>query len=77
MSITIKIPKTGFVNLSNFEKLIDISKIMYYDLTEDNGVLTLKFFDKRKKLVKPYGQEKEIVEKVTKKVRKNKKVKQD
>ena len=74
--MTITVPKSGLIPLEALEKLIDISKVMYYDVKEKNGIVTLKFYDKNKKLVKPYGEENE---KEVKKVRKSKvkKSKQD
>ena len=50
----VNVPRDGFIPLSKFEKLIDISKAMYYYLSEEEGVLTLKLYDKGKKLIKPY-----------------------
>jgi len=54
IATTIKVPSTGKVLLSKFKNLIDISKVVYYslDINEDK-TLTLKFFDKNKKLIKP------------------------
>ena len=67
--MTITVPKSGLIPLEALEKLIDISKVVYYDLEEKDGIIKLKFYDKNEKLVKPYGEENE---KEVKKVRKSK-----
>lgn len=50
----IKVKENGFVNLDEFKDLIDISKVVYYKLVaKKDKSLSLKFYDKDKKLVKP------------------------
>ncbi len=56
MNKTIKINKNGFVDIKNFEHIIDISKVKFYSLVPSNdGTLSIKFYNSKKKLVKPYG----------------------
>lgn len=55
MGLNIKVKEDGFINLSQFKKFIDISKIVYYHLNHNvDKTLTLKFYDKEQKLIKPY-----------------------
>lgn len=67
MAITVS--KEGFVNLSDFDKYLDISKVVFYSLKEKNGCIHLKFYDKNKKVVKPY-ESKKTKENKSKKVQK-------
>ena len=64
------VPSTGFVPIEEFKDLLDISKVVYYSIEDSDGTLTLKFYDKNEKLVKPYKEDKNG--KVSKKVNKNK-----
>lgn len=54
---TIKVktdPKTKecFLNLKDFKNFVDVSKVVYYEFDEtDSKNLTLRFFDKNKKLL--------------------------
>jgi len=50
----ITVAKTGLVPVNKFKNLIDISKVTYYSLKEKDGNITLKFYDKNHKLIKPY-----------------------
>jgi hypothetical protein len=47
----------GFVDIDQFKEYLDVEKIYYYvvKLNKDKTI-TLKFYDKKKKLVKPYAQ---------------------
>jgi hypothetical protein len=56
MSKTIKIGMDGFVLIEEFSGWIDVSKVKFYSLTfnEDKSIV-VKFYNKNKKLVKPYG----------------------
>lgn len=52
----VKVQESGFVNLDDFKNLLDISLVVYYKITtKKNKTITLKFYDKDKKLVKPYN----------------------
>lgn len=56
MSKTIRVDSDGTVLLSHFINMIDISKIKYYRfIPNKDGTLTIKFYDKSKRLVKPYA----------------------
>lgn len=53
---TINVDKDGYVTLSDFSPYMDVSKVTYYLVKiKKNGTIKLKFYDKNKKLVKPYG----------------------
>lgn len=52
------IPSSGFVPIEEFKDLLDISKVMYYSLEVSDGILKLKFYNKNKKLIKPYKETK-------------------
>jgi hypothetical protein len=57
MSKTIKVDEFGHVFLWDLRDLLDVRKIVYYSLkVNKNKTLSLKFYDKKKKLVRPYGQ---------------------
>jgi len=47
----ITVQEDGFVPLDHFKNLLDISQVVYYALREKNGIVTLKFYDKNKKLI--------------------------
>jgi hypothetical protein len=64
--MTITISKEGFVSLKKFETLLDISRVKFYTLKEKDGSIHLKFFDKNRKVIKPYGKEKISKEKSSK-----------
>lgn len=57
MKNTIKVkidPDTNdsYFDLQDFSNLVEVSQVVYYELTnEDNGSLTIKFFDKNRKLL--------------------------
>lgn len=49
----ITVGKGGLVPLETFASFLDVSKIGYYSLKANkNKTLTLKFYDKKKKLIK-------------------------
>jgi hypothetical protein len=56
MSKIITVNKDGSVYLKDFEKFLDISEVKFYNLkyNKDNTI-TLKFYDSKKKLVRPYA----------------------
>lgn len=55
MANLITVEEGGFVNLSDFKDVVDISKVVYYDIKlKKDDTLLIKFYDKRKKLVRPY-----------------------
>jgi hypothetical protein len=46
----------GFINLHDFKDFVDVGRVVYYTLKhKKDGTLTLKFYDKKEKLIKPYG----------------------
>lgn len=53
---TIVLDSEGRIMLKQFEGLIDISSVAYYSIKKNKDKsLTLKFYDKKRKLVKPNG----------------------
>jgi hypothetical protein len=51
---TITVDKDGIICLYSFRDFIDTSKVEFYELKlNKDKTLTLKFYDKNKKLVKP------------------------
>lgn len=54
---TINVDKDGFIFLSSFREWLDTSQVEFYSykLNKDKTI-TLKFYNKKKKLVKPYEQ---------------------
>jgi hypothetical protein len=54
MSKIINITDEGFVSLEAFKDFLDISKVSYYDLKVTDGILVLKFYDKNRRLIRPY-----------------------
>jgi hypothetical protein len=53
---TIKVDEDGGIALSSFSNWIDTSKVEFYDIEHNkNKTITIKFYDKKKKLIKPYG----------------------
>lgn len=54
MAKTITVQAGGFVNIEDFKEFIDINKIAYYEFKlGTNKTITLKFYDKKKKLIRP------------------------
>jgi hypothetical protein len=62
--------KDGFVPLESLKEVIDISKVQWYSLKEKDGCLHLKFYNKQKRLIKPYAKEKANKSKKSKKIQK-------
>jgi hypothetical protein len=56
MAVNIVVRKDGCVALKHFKKVLDISKAAYYSLeyNEKDGTIELKFYDSKKKVIKPY-----------------------
>ncbi len=52
--MTLTIPSSGLIPLESFKKLLDISRVVYYSLEDRDGSLHLIFYDKNKKVIKPY-----------------------
>ncbi|HEY5234664.1 MAG TPA: hypothetical protein VIJ14_00680 [Rhabdochlamydiaceae bacterium] len=50
----VKTDEDGCLSLDSFRDIVDIEKVKYYTLKAKDGALFLKFYDKKKKLVKPY-----------------------
>lgn len=70
--MTITVPKSGIIDIKLFDKMLDISKVAWYSFKEQkDGSLHLKFYDSKRKVIKPYAGPNE--EKTTK--NKSKKVK--
>ena len=68
MIITIK---DGFVPLESLKDIIDIRKVQWYSVKEENGSFYLKLYNKQKRLIKPYAhKEKDSKSKKSKKVKK-------
>ena len=58
MSKIIKVDKNGIVLLDDFTDLLDIHKVKFYKLKiNKDKTITLKFYDSKNKLVKPYEHE--------------------
>jgi hypothetical protein len=54
MSKIIKVDEYGRVPLENFSDLVDIDKVEYYSIKiKKDKSLSLKFYDKKKRVVKP------------------------
>ena len=54
MAKTIGINAFGFIDLYEFEDFVDIDMVHYYKFkVNKDKTLTLKFYDKKKKLIKP------------------------
>lgn len=47
-------PETNqcFLDINDFKSLVNIKKVAFYELNEENDSLSLKFYDKNKKLLK-------------------------
>lgn len=53
----IKVDSDGAVNLEEFKDWLDINRVVYYNLKhKKDGKLIIKFYDKKRKLIKLYGQ---------------------
>lgn len=55
MEIKVKNLENGdcFIDIKEFSHLYDVSKIKFYELTEKDNSIVLKFFDKNKKVLIP------------------------
>ncbi len=54
---TVHVDEQGGIPLESFSFFIDTTKVYKYQFKKNkDGTLTLKFYDKKGKLVKPYGQ---------------------
>ena len=59
MTKKVKVHKGGFVYLKDFEGLIDTDKVHSYTIkVNKDKTLTIKFYDDKKKVVKPNGKQK-------------------
>lgn len=57
MSKTIKVDKDGILDLYCFSDFIDITKVKFYTFKTNKDLsLIVKFYDKNRKLIKPYEQ---------------------
>lgn len=65
--MTITVQEDGSVSIDHFKDLLDISKVVFYTVKERDGILIVNFYDKNKRKIKFYGQEKS---KKSKKVKK-------
>ena len=53
-NLTITVNKNGFVVLDDFKRVLDIEKVVYYEvIPKEDGSAVMFFYDKNKKLVKP------------------------
>jgi hypothetical protein len=51
----ITVDKDGTIPLWHFADLIDTDKVVYYKFkARKDGTLTIKFYDRNKRLIKPY-----------------------
>lgn len=54
MSNIITVREGGFVYLSDFKDLLDVGKVVSYNIKpHKDGTISIKFYDKKGKLVKP------------------------
>lgn len=59
MNKIIKVDRDGGVALNYFVDLLDVDRVKFYNVKlNKDKTLTVKFYDKNKKLVKPYEQNK-------------------
>lgn len=57
MGKNIKVTEDGFLLLQDFAEFLDLSKVAYYSMSRyEMGALKIKFYDKKKKLIKPKAQ---------------------
>jgi len=46
----------GFIRIEDFSDLVDTNRVVYYKIkVNKDKTLTVRFYDDKKKLVKPYG----------------------
>lgn len=51
--LSLHISADGYIDLESLQKFIDIRKVEFYSVREKNGRLILKFYDKKRKIIKP------------------------
>ena len=55
MKKTIKTDENGLILLKDLEDMVDMAKVKYYRVVQNkDSTITLKLYDKKKKLVKPF-----------------------
>lgn len=55
MGKKITVSPAGYIYLSDFDNMLDIDKVVFYRFkVNKDKTLTLKFYDKKKRLIKPY-----------------------
>lgn len=53
----VKVSDGGAVNLQDFKDFVDVGRVVYYSLKhKKDGKLIVKFYDKKRRLVRPYEQ---------------------
>ena len=53
--ITVHDYRKGFVHIEEFRDIVDIDKVVFNSIrAKKDGTVLLKFYDKKKKVVKPY-----------------------
>lgn len=58
--LIVPVDDRGGIAIESFDKLIDTDKIVYYELKpKKDGCLIVKFYDAKKKLIKPYDSRKD------------------
>jgi hypothetical protein len=60
VSTVINVSESGFVDIEHFKDFIDISRVSYYNLKQNGDIITLTFYDSKKKLIKPYMESKNV-----------------
>lgn len=56
MAKTIKVDEFGYIELSSLKEYVDINKVEFYKMkVKKDKSIHIKFYDGKKKLVKPYG----------------------
>ena len=59
MAYTITLKENGFVNIEDFRGFLDVDKVKFYKLKHnEDGTIIIRFYDKKRRLVKPYGKRK-------------------
>lgn len=57
MAKIVTVDKLGRLDLEDFRELVNVDRIEFYSLkVKKDKTLILKFYDKKKRLVKPNGQ---------------------
>lgn len=56
MSKTVTVSMDGFLYLNEFSNFINIDRVVFYNLkVGKNKALKIKFYDKNKKIIRPYA----------------------